>query len=120
MKKYLLFIGVIISMVIQASASKNDVYMTIYRKGHVEKNTTVHRSPMLLPIDVFYDNEAHQIEVAGDEELAAKVFLCDENGNTLDYSPCINAVLYVPSNHKGLLIIRIEGEDWIATGKILV
>ncbi len=120
MKKYLLFIGVIISMVIQASASKNDVYMTIYRKGHVEKNTTVHRSPMLLPIDVFYDNEAHQIEVAGDEELASKVFLCDENGNTLDYSPCINAVLDIPSNYSGLIIIRIEGEDWIATGKIAI
>lgn len=120
MKKFLLIIGVIISMVTQASASKNDVYMTIYRKGHVEKNTTVHRSPMLLPIDVFYDNETHQIEIVGDEELAAQVFLCDENGNTLDYSPCINAVMDIPSNYSGLIIIRIEGEDWIATGKIAI
>ena len=57
MKKCLLLIGVIISIAIQASPSKNDVYMTIYRKGHVEKSTTVHPSPMLLPIDVCYNNE---------------------------------------------------------------
>lgn len=120
MKKYLLLIGVIISIVIQASASKNDVYMTIYRKGHVEKSTTVHRSPMLLPIEVFYDNATHQIEVVSDEELSAQVLLCDENGNTLDYSPCINAVLDIPDNCDGLIIIRIEGEDWIATGEISI
>lgn len=34
MKKYLLLIGVIISIVIQASAAKEDIYMTIYRKGN--------------------------------------------------------------------------------------
>lgn len=120
MRKHLLLIGVIISMVFQASASKNDVSMTIYKKGHVEKNTSPHRSPMSLPIDVYYYYETHQIEVVGDEELVGQVFLCDEYGNTLDYSPCINAVLNIPSYYRGLILIRIEGEDWIATGKIAV
>ncbi len=118
MKKYLLLIGVIISIGIQAFASKSAVYMDFFKYGRSDKSTTVRRSPMRLPIDVFYENETHQIEVAGDEEMVAQIFLCDENGNTLDYSPCINAVLDIPCNYNGLIIIRIESEEWVATGKI--
>lgn len=120
MKKYLLLFGVIISFAIQAYPSQTDVYMTIFIKGHVEKNTAVHRSPMLLPVNVFYDSDAHQIEVTGDDEVVAQIFLCDENGNVLDYSPSINAVLQIPSNYSGVIIIRIENEDWSATGEIAV
>lgn len=120
MKKYFLLIGVIISIGIQAFASKSSIYMDIAKRGRSDKCTTVRRSPMQFPIDVFYNNETHQIEVVGDEELAAQLFLCDENGNTLGYSPCINAVLDVPSNYNGLIIIRIEAEDWIATGTIAI
>jgi len=120
MKKYLLLIGVLFSICIQTYASKSAIYMDIYKSGHDDKRTTVRRSPMKLPIDVFYDNETHQIEVAGNEEIMAQLFLCDENGNMLDYSPDINAVLKVPCNYSGLIIIRIECEDWIATGKIAV
>lgn len=120
MKKYLLLIGVIISIGIHAFASKSEIYMDISKRGRRDSCTTVRRSPMRFPIDVFYDNEAHQIKVVGDKELVAEVFLCDENGNTLDYSPCINAVLDVPNNYTGLIIIRIECEDWIATGEIAI
>lgn len=120
MKKYLLLIVVMISIGIHAFASKSEIYMDISKRGRRDKSTTVRRSPMLFPIDVFYDNGTHQIEVIGDEELVAQVFLCDENGNTLDYSPCINAVLDVPSNYTDLIIIRIECEDWIATGEIAI
>lgn len=120
MRKYLLIIGVIISISIQAFASKSAIYMDLAKRGRSDKCTTVRRSPMQCPIDVFYDNETHQIEIMGGDEVSAQVFLCDENGNTLDYSPSINAVLDVPSNYNGLLIIRIEGEDWIAIGKIAI
>lgn len=120
MRKYLLIIGVIISISIQAFASKSAIYMDLAKRGRSDKCTTVRRSPMQCPIDVFYDNETHQIEIMGDDEVSAQVFLCDENGNTLDYSPSINVVLDVPSNYNGLLIIRIEGEDWIAIGKIAI
>ena len=120
MKKFFLFIGVIIYIAPQADASKNDVYMTIYRKGHVEKNTTVHRSPMLPPIDVTYDSEAHQIEVVGDNELEVQIFLYDENGNILDNSNCINTFLNVPTNYDGIILISIESDDWIASGEIYI
>lgn len=120
MRKYLLLIGIMLSIGIQAFASKNGVYMDIAKYGRRDKSTTVRRSPMQIPVEVFYDNETHQIEVVGDDELAAQVFLCDENGNTLDYSPCINVVLDVPYSDYGMITIRIESEDWIAIGKIFV
>lgn len=120
MKKYLLLIGVIFSVCIQALASKSAIYLDFYKSGHADKSTTIRRSPMNLPIDVFYDNETHQIEVSGNEEVMAQIFLCDENGNVLDYSLNINAVLDVPCYYSGIIIIRIESENWIATGKITV
>lgn len=120
MKKYLLLIGVVFSVCIQSFAAKSAIYMDFYKSGHADKSTTVRRSPMNLPIDVFYDNETHQIEVSGNEEMVAQIFLCDENGNVLDYSPDINAVLNVPCNYNGLIVIRIESVDWIATGKMAV
>lgn len=120
MRKYLLLIGVIISMTFQGFATKNDVYMTVRKTNHKEQSSTVHRAPMMLPIEVLYDNETHQVEVVGDEELPAQVFLCDQNGNTLGYSPCINTVLDVPSDYNGILIIRVESEEWIATGNLIL
>ena len=94
--------------------------MEYHQLGQGIQSTTVRRSPLRLPVDVFYDNETHQIEIMGDDEVSAQVFLCDENGNTLDYSPCINAMLDVPSNYNGLIIIRIDSENWIATGKVAI
>lgn len=121
MKKLLSLLGVLITIgCLQAYAEKSGVYLDFYKYGHEGKNTTVHRSPMQLPFYVFYDNETRQIEVVGNEEVEVQIFLCDENGNTLDYSPCINAVLNVPYNYGGLIILRIESEEWIATGKITV
>jgi hypothetical protein len=121
MKKYLLLIGVIFSICTQTFASKSAIYMDFYKSGHADKSTTVRRSPMNLPFFyVEYDNETHQVEVTGDEEVMAQIFLSDENGNIIDYSSSINVVLNVPSNQSGIIIIRIESEDWIATGKITV
>lgn len=120
MRKYLLLIGVIIAIALQGFAEKSSISMNTAKRSRSDKCTSVRRSPMRIPIYVFYDNETHQIEVVGDDELAAQVFLCDENGNTLDYSPCINAVLDVPGNYNGILLIRIESEDWISTGSIAI
>lgn len=94
--------------------------MTVTKTRHPGKNTTAHRTPYLFPLDVYYDDETRQIEVEGDENIEAQVFVCDENGNTLDYSPYINNVLSVPYSYQGVIVIRIENEDWIAIGSIPV
>ena len=59
-------------------------------------STTVCRSPMRNSIDVNYDDELRQIEISSDVGVEVQLFLCDINGNTLDYSHCINTVLDIP------------------------
>jgi len=118
MKKAILLIGVLISIVIQAYAAKDTIHMHLQRRGASTPNTTVCRTPMRLPLEVVYDSETRQVEVTGDEETIAQVFLCDANGNTLDYSSSVNTVLNVPDGYSGLVILRIESEDWIAVGEI--
>ena len=67
-----------------------------------------------------YDEELRLIEIFSDKDMNVQIYLYDENGNIINYSPSINTILEVSDNHSGLLSIRIEGEDWIATGKIAV
>lgn len=121
MKKLLSLLGVLIIIgCLQANAAKSGVYMDFYKYGHEGKNTTVHRSPMRIPIDVYYDDELRQIEISGSADIDVQIFLCDINGNTLDYSYCMNTVLNIPYGFSGIIILRIESEEWIATGKIAV
>lgn len=120
MKKLLLLLGVFIFIgCLQSYASKREIYMDFYKSGHVDKNTTVHRSPMRIPIDVYYDEELRLIEISGDKDINIQIYLCDENENTINCSPS-NTILEVPCGYCGLISIRIEGEDWIATGKIVI
>jgi len=105
---------------LQAYAAKCGVYMDFYKYGHESKNTTVHRSTIKIPMDVYYDEELRQIEICGDGDMNVQIYLCDENGNSITYSSAINTILDVPDGYSGLLSISIEGEGWIATGKITV
>lgn len=121
MKKLLTLLGVLISIgCFQAYAERSKAIIEWYQTGHVDRSTTVRRSPTRIPIDVYYDEELRQIEISSDMDMDAQIFVCDENGNTLDYSPCINVVLNIPYNYSGFIILRIESEEWIATGKIIV
>ena len=121
MKKLHLLFGVLIFIgCLQAHAEKSRVAMEKWQTGNVDGSTTVRRSPMRIPIDVYYDDELRQIEIFGDEDVEVQIFLCDINGNTLDYSHCINTVLDIPYSYSGILILRIESEAWIATGRIII
>ena len=121
MKKFLFLFGVLIFIgSFQSYAERSEIYMDFYKSGHANKSTTVHRSPMRIPIDVYYDDELRQIEISGDERVEVQIFLCDINGNTLDYSHCINTVLDIPYSYSGIIILRIESEEWIATGRIII
>lgn len=121
MKKLLSLLGVFIFIgCLQSYASKREIYMDFYKSGHVDKNTTVHRSPMRIPIDVYYDEELRLIEISGNEDMSIQIYLCDENGNTINCSPSINTIFEVPCGYSGLISIRIESEGWIATGKMII
>lgn len=120
MKKLLSLFGVLIFIgCLQAHAEKSKVAMEHWQTSNVDASTTVRRSPMRIPIDVYYDDELRQIEISGDEDMDVQIYLRDESGNTITYSSTINTVLDIPDGYSGLLSIRIEGENWIATGKLL-
>lgn len=119
MKKLLSLLGVLIFIgCFQVHAEKSRVVIEIYQTGHVDRSTAVRRSLMRIPVDVYYDEELRQIEISGDEDMNVQIYLCDENGNTLTYSPPINTILDIPNGYSGLISIRIEGDNWVAIGRI--
>ena len=77
--------------------------MEKWQTGNVVGSTMVCRSPMKNSIDVYYDDELRQIEISSD----VGVEVHDINGNTLDYSHCINTVLDIPYRYSGIIILRI-------------
>lgn len=119
MKKFLSLLGVLFFISsFQVYAEKKPVILDHYFTGHVDRSKSIRRSPMQIPIDVYYDEELRQIEICSYEDMNVQIYLCDENGNTIACSSTINTILDVPNGYSGQLYIRIEGEDWIATGKI--
>ena len=91
MKKIHLLFGVLIIVgCLQTYAAKSGVYMDFYKYKKKKKNTTVHRFPMRIPINVYYDNELRQIEISGSVDIDVQIFLCDENGNIIAYSSITN------------------------------
>lgn len=120
MKKLHLLFGVLIFIgCLQAHAEKSRVAMEKWQTGNVDGSTTVRRSLMRIPIDVYYDDDLRQIEIYGEEDMDVQIYLRDENGNTITYSSTINTILDVPDGYSGLLSIWIESENWIFTGKLL-
>ena len=93
--------------------------MEHWQTSNVDGSTTVRRSLMRIPIDVYYDDDLRQIEIYGEEDMDVQIYLRDENGNTITYSSTINTILDVPDGYSGLLSIWIESENWIFTGKLL-
>ena len=78
MKKIHLLFGVLIIVgCLQTYAAKSGVYMDFYKYGHEDKNTTVHRSPMRIPINVYYDDELRHVDV---QESDAFLTLTPING----------------------------------------
>ena len=49
--------------------------------------------------------------------VAVQIYLYDDKGNTLAYSPGIT-ILDTPQNYSGIITICIDCEGWTATGKI--
>lgn len=78
--------------------------------------TGVHRAPMHVSIEAFYNAENNSIDISYDGEAEGEVFLY-LNGNILDYSPEINSSLMLPHS-PGLYTIEIVSDTWGAEGCI--
>lgn len=79
-----------------------------------ETATMVHRAPMRINIEAWYDAETNSIDISFDGEAEGEVFLY-LNGYIVDYASEINTTLSVP-DMSGQYEIQIIGETWIAQG----
>ena len=78
MKKLHLLFGVLIFIgCLQAHAKKSRVAMEKWQTGNVDGSTTVRRSPMRIPINVYYDDELRHADV---QESDAFLTLTPING----------------------------------------
>ena len=118
MKKLIIMAGLLLVMAHAVFAEQWGVFMEIHKKSIPEKNMSVNRSPMRLPIEVVYDSDTHKIKVIGDESMDAEVFLYNANGYLENYSSSLNTEFTILA--PGIYIIQIQGDGWYAEGEIEV
>lgn len=73
MKKLIIMAGLLLVMAHAAFAEQWGVFMEIHKKSIPEKNMSVNRSPMRLPIEVVYDSDTHKIKVMEDVAIIDSV-----------------------------------------------
>ena len=118
MRLQLLFGALFFISSFQGYAENESVVIDIYQTGHGDKSTSVRRSPMRIPIDVYYDEDIHRIAVIGDESIDAEVYLLDAEGIIVFHSASLNTN-YTFST-PGTYTIQIQGDGWYAEGEIEV
>ena len=116
MKKVIIMAGLLLVMAHAAFAEQWGVFMEIHKKSIPEKNMSVNRAPMRLPIEVVYDSDTHKIEVTGDESIEAEVFLYNANGTLEDYSSTLNTDFTILT--PGTYTIQIQADECYAEGEI--
>lgn len=116
MKKVIILAGLLLVMAHAAFAEQRGVLMEIHNKSIPEKNMSVNRAPMRLPIEVVYDTDTHRIEVVGSESLIAEIFLYKADGTLVDHSSIINTTYTVQTS--ATYIILIQGDEWYVKGEI--
>ena len=119
-KLFLTFVVLFTIVSHRVSASESGIYLDFYKNGHISNSTSVHRSPMQIPVEAYYDDDFRQIRVVGNGLLEGRVFLRDEYGNTIAYSPVVNTTLDIPNDYSGTLIIEIVCSDVTFMGEIVL
>lgn len=79
------------------------------------KPTTVHRIPMLVNIEAYYNEEDNTLEVHYDGVEAGEVFLY-LNNNLIGYDSEINSSFTIYDG--GIYRLAIISENWIAEGEL--
>ncbi len=78
-----------------------------------ETPTHMHRAPMFIDIEAYYNEEEGTLEICYDGEATGETFLY-LNGNAVGYDSEINTSFQISS--PGLYRIEVISESWIATG----
>lgn len=119
MKRFLSLIIVIIAIAIPSFAknakddsSSKPIKLEISQTDN-NSDHPVHRAPMRINIEAFYESETNLINIYYDGEAAGDVYLY-LNGDIVDYSSEINSTFQIHTT--GMYKIEIHGASWIAEG----
>ncbi len=94
------------------SSSTRPVGLEVHQK-HNNTSPAIHRAPLRIDIEVFYDLENQTLVVMYDGECTGEVFLY-LNENIVGYDSEINTSFQI--SNQGLYKIEIIGDTWIGVG----
>lgn len=122
MKKILSLILVMIAVALSGFAQESTSSSSTRRVGLAvrqtqETATTVHRAPMRINIEAYYNEESGTLDICYNGEATGETFLY-LNDNIIGYDSEINASFQISA--PGLYRIEIIGETWIAQGYIQI
>lgn len=116
MKKIILSFLLAIAMASTVSGERTPLHMQTHQSGSQSSNLERERTPISLPISVFYDSDTNILEVWCDNDnIQAEVFVYDESGAEEAYSPYMNVAIPLSSySHHSILL---KGDGWEAEGE---
>ena len=118
MKKFLLIIGITISL-FTMSASAGQTRAEVYKWNHESIMNGRERTPARLPtIDIVYDSSSKSIEIISSIDCDATVFIYDMHGNLIESADSLDEILYLLGTNTSIFIVRIESSNWYATATI--
>lgn len=69
-------------------------------------------------IDVVFDSDSNTLEVTGDSDIEAELYVYDSAKNVVNYSSSINSTLSLTGH--GTYTLYIAGDGWYAEGQIKI
>jgi hypothetical protein len=120
MKKFMLLIGIVISLFcVSAHADTTTSRFEVRTTHDISASKLGTRAPMRLPlIDAIYDSSTMSIEIVCDTDCDATVFVYDNHGNVIGMSDSLYDMIYVPNTIGSVFFIRIESDNWYGTAEI--
>lgn len=117
MKKFILLLLMAVAIATSGFAEKRALPMQVHNGGRVSHNIEEDRCPINIPLVVFYDSDTNTIEVwCDDDNIQAEVYIYDESGAEVIYSPYMNVTFQLSSSKTHS--IHIIGDGWEAEGII--
>ncbi len=115
MKKTILLSIMAVAMTTSAFSEQKAIPMQTHQTGSADLSIMEARTPINLPISVYYDSDTNILEVwCADDNIQAEVYVYDDSGTVEAYSPYMNVALQLTPYHSHSILIK--GDGWEAEG----
>lgn len=115
MKKVILLLMMLVAMTTTVMSERKSPNLSAHEVGSYEDDSVIERTPIYLPIKVFYETDTKVIEVLCDNDnICGEVYIYDQSGELEAYSPYMNISIQLYSSGSHTIIIK--GDGWVAEG----